>query len=57
MEACGSKGMEQKIRKEAVEFDHDSGSKGEPDRGKNGGGGKEFFHERAPSGEQGNGGS
>ena len=39
-----SKGTEKKIREEAVEFDHDAGGDGEPDRGKHRSGGEELFH-------------
>jgi hypothetical protein len=39
-----SKRTEKEIRKEAIEFDHDAGGDGEPDRGKHRCGGEKLFH-------------
>ena len=39
-----SERMEEKVGEEAVEFDHDAGGDGEPDRGKDRGGREKLFH-------------
>ena len=39
-----SERMEEEVGEEAVEFDHDAGGDGEPDRGKHRSGGEELFH-------------
>lgn len=41
---CDLEGVEQQIGIEAIEFDHDPGGDGEPDRCEDRGGGEEFFH-------------
>lgn len=38
------RGVEKKIGVEAVEFNHDAGGDGEPDRGEHRSGGEELFH-------------
>ena len=44
MQQVGSEVIEEEIGEEPVEFDHDSGGDGEPDRRKNWSGGQEFLH-------------
>jgi hypothetical protein len=39
-----SERVKEQIGEEAVEFDHDSGRDGEPDRSKDRSGGEKFFH-------------
>lgn len=41
---CRSEGMEQQIREEAVELDHDAGGDAEPDGSKHRSRGEELFH-------------
>ena len=48
--------MEEQVRKEAVEFDHDPGRDCEPDRGEYRGGGKELFHGWSTAGSAGGNG-
>lgn len=45
MKGRASEGVEQQIREETVEFDHDSGGEEEPDRRKDGCRGEKFFHD------------